>query len=153
MTVRANDMTGTMILGRYRIVRPLARGGMGIVFLARTEGAAGFARPVVIKRVVPDLAGDETAAQSFAREARILSNLQHPNIVNVIDFDEEDGAYVMVLEYVHGYNVGQWHRYMLDAGRKLPVDHAIYIVTQVLDALEYAHTFARADGTPMQIVH
>lgn len=146
-------MAGTLILGRYRVVRPLARGGMGIVFLARTEGAAGFARPVVIKRVVPDLAGDEAAAKSFAREARILSNLQHPNIVNVIDFDEEDGAYVMVLEYVHGYNVGQWHRYMLETGRRMPVDHAIYIVTQVLDALEYAHTFTRADGTPMQIVH
>lgn len=146
-------MTGTLVLGRYRVVSPLARGGMGIVFLARTEGAAGFARPVVIKRVVPDLAGDEAAAQSFAREARILSNLQHPNIVNVIDFDEEEGAYVMVLEYVHGYNLGQWHRYMLDMGRQMPVDHAIYIVTQVLDALDYAHTFTRADGTAMQIIH
>jgi eukaryotic-like serine/threonine-protein kinase len=146
-------MTGTLVLGRYRVVSPLARGGMGIVFLARTEGAAGFSRPVVIKRVVPDLAGDEAAAQSFAREARILSNLQHPNIVNVIDFDEEDGAYVMVLEYVHGYNLGQWHRYMLDTGRRMPVDHAIYIMTQVLEALDYAHTFTKSDGTSMEIVH
>src|SRR5262245_24696603 len=153
MPARATDMTGTLVLGRYRVVSPLARGGMGIVFLARTEGAAGFSRPVVIKRVVPDLAGDEAAAQSFAREARILSNLQHPNIVNVIDFDEEDGAYVMVLEYVHGYNVGQWQRYLLDTGRKMPIDYAIYITTRVLDALHYAHTFTRADGTPMQIVH
>jgi serine/threonine-protein kinase len=142
-----------MVLGRYRVVSPLARGGMGIVFLARTEGAAGFSRPVVIKRVVPDLAGDEAAAQSFAREARILSNLQHPNIVNVIDFDEEDGAYVMVLEYVHGYNLGQWHRYILDTGRRMPVDHAIHIMTQVLEALDYAHTFTKADGTSMEIIH
>lgn len=153
MNARATDMTGTLVLGRYRVVSPLARGGMGIVFLARTEGAAGFSRPVVIKRVVPDLAGDEAAAQSFAREARILSNLQHPNIVNVIDFDEEDGAYVMVLEYVHGYNLGQWHRYMLDCGRRMPIDHAIYIVTQVLEALDYAHTFTKPDGASMEIVH
>jgi serine/threonine-protein kinase len=146
-------MTGTLVLGRYRVVSPLARGGMGIVFLARTEGAAGFSRPVVIKRVVPDLAGDEAAAQSFAREARILSNLQHPNIVNVIDFDEEDGAYVMVLEYVHGYNLGQWHRYMLDTGRRMPIDHALHIMTQVLEALDYAHTFTKSDGTSMEIVH
>ncbi len=146
-------MSGTLVLGRYRIVEQLARGGMGVVYLARTEGAQGFTRPVIVKRIIPDLAEDEAAARSFVREARILANLQHPGIVNVIDFDEEDGAYVMVLEYVHGYNLGQWHRYVVDTRKQLPVDYAIYILTRVLDALHYAHTFVRSDGTPMQIVH
>ncbi len=82
-----------------------------------------------------------------------MANLQHPGIVNVIDFDEEDGAYVMVLEYVHGYNLGQWHKYVVDTRQQMPVDHAIYVMTRVLDALHYAHTFVKADGTPMQIVH
>jgi serine/threonine protein kinase len=153
MAATRDEMLGTLILGRYRVVRPLARGGMGVVYLARTEGAAGFTRPVVVKRIIPDLAGDETTAQAFVREARILANLQYPGIVNVIDFDEDDGAYVMVLEYVHGYNVGQWHRYVIDTRKQMPVDYAIYIVTHVLDALHYAHTFARPDGTAMQIVH
>jgi eukaryotic-like serine/threonine-protein kinase len=153
MAATRDEMSGTLILGRYRVVQPLARGGMGVVYLARTEGAAGFTRPVVVKRIIPDLAGDETTAQAFVREARILANLQHPGIVNVIDFDEDDGAYVMVLEYVHGYNVGQWHRYVLDVRKQMPVDHAIYIVTHVLEALHYAHTYTRPDGTAMQIVH
>ncbi|HVU03216.1 MAG TPA: protein kinase [Polyangiaceae bacterium] len=148
-----DDLSGTQILGRYRVVKPLARGGMGVVYLARTEGAAGFTRPVVVKRIIPDLAGDETTANAFVREARILANLQHPGIVNVIDFDEEDGAYVMVLEYVHGYNLGQWHKYVVDTRKRFPIDYAIYCVTHVLDALHYAHTFTRNDGTPMQIVH
>jgi serine/threonine-protein kinase len=153
MSENRDEVRGTLVLGRYRIVQALARGGMGVVYLARTEGAAGFSRPVVVKRIIPDLAGDEATGQSFVREARILANLQHPGIVNVIDFDEEDGAYVMVLEYVDGYNIGQWHRYVLDARGQMPVDHALYIVTRVLDALHYAHTFVRADGTAMQIVH
>jgi serine/threonine protein kinase len=124
MNATKQDLSGTIVLGRYRIVQLLARGGMGVVYLARTEGAKGFTRPVIIKRIIPDLAQDEAAAQAFVREARILANLQHPGIVNVIDFDEEDGAYVMVLEYVHGYNIGQWHRYVVDTRGKMPIDHA-----------------------------
>jgi eukaryotic-like serine/threonine-protein kinase len=153
MAAKRQEMSGTLVLGRYRIVEQLARGGMGVVYLARTEGAQGFTRPVIIKRIIPDLAQDDATAKSFVREARILANLQHPGIVNVIDFDEEDGAYVMVLEYVHGYNLGQWHKYVVDTRKELPIDYAIYIMTRVLDALHYAHTFVRSDGTPMQIVH
>jgi len=154
MTAVHEEVSGTLVLGRYRIIQQLARGGMGVVYLARTEGAQGFTRPVVVKRIIPDLAADEATARSFVREARILANLQHPGIVNVIDFDQDrDGAYVMVLEYVHGYNLGQWHKYVVDTRKQLPVDHAIYIMTRVLDALQYAHAFIRADGTPMQIVH
>jgi len=82
-----------------------------------TEGAQGFTRPVIVKRILADLASDEATARAFVREARILANLQHPGIVNVIDFNEEDGAYVMVLEYVHGYNLAQWHKYVVETAR------------------------------------
>lgn len=153
MSSLKEPFSSTLVLGRYRIVRPLARGGMGIVYLARTEGAAGFARPVVIKSVLPDLMGNADAAQAFVREARILSHLQHPGIVNVLDFDEENGVYVMVLEYVHGYTLGQWQRYLQETDRVMPVEYAVYIMIRVLEALHYAHTFARPDGLTMQIVH
>ena len=66
-----DPLLGTSVLGRYRVVRKLARGGMGAVYLARTEGAEGFARPVVIKRVLPALMGDREVAQMFVREARL----------------------------------------------------------------------------------
>jgi serine/threonine-protein kinase len=59
----------------------------------------------------------------------------------------------MVLEYVHGYTLAQWHKYVVETRGKMPVDYAIYIMTRVLDALQYAHTLVRADGTPMPIVH
>src|SRR6185369_5603292 len=103
-----DELIGKLVLGRYRVIQQLARGGMGVVYLGRLEGAAGFARPVVIKRIHPDLGWDDTVSKLFVREARILSNLQHPSIVSVVDFGQEDDDYMMILEYVHGYNVAQW---------------------------------------------
>lgn len=151
--MEAVAMDGKVILGRYRIVRPLARGGMGMVYLGRLEGAAGFAKPAVIKTVVPALSSDKHTAELFAREARIASNLQHPNIVQVLDFGQSEGAYVMVLEYVHGYHLGQWLRFLLKNKDQMPVSHAVHVVLKVLDALDYAHSLTRPDGTPLGIVH
>jgi serine/threonine-protein kinase len=146
-------MAGQLILGRYRVVRRLARGGMGVVYLARAEGAAGFVKPVVVKRIIPDLTEDEKMAQMFIREARILSNLHHPGIVGVIDFGEEGDAYIMVLEYVHGYHLGRWNRYMRETQGYFPAPLAIQITIEVLGALHYAHTRKRPDGKPLGIVH
>ena len=144
---------GNLVLGRYRIVRELARGGMGMVYLGRIEGAAGFAKPVVIKRVLSHI--DETAGSraQFAREARLLSELQHPNIVGVIDFGQEDGSYLMVLEYVHGFHVGQWLKFARSTRGDLEWDYAVFVVSRVLDALHYAHTRKAADGSIRPIVH
>jgi serine/threonine-protein kinase len=145
-------MSGRVVLGRYRVVAPLARGGMGIIYLGRLEGAAGFSKPVVIKTVIPD-ARDTRAAQLFAREARIVSNLQHPAIVGVLDFGEVEGEYIMVLEYVHGFHLGNWWRYVQEVRSSMRVAHAVEVLLPVLDALDFAHCLKRADGTPLDIVH
>ncbi|HEV8247626.1 MAG TPA: protein kinase [Polyangiaceae bacterium] len=150
---QADPMLGRVVLGRYRIVRPLARGGMGVIYLGRVEGAAGFSKPVVVKTVIPHLNEDSKMAGMFVREARILSNLQHTGIVGVVDFGQVGEAYLMVLEYVHGYHLGQWGRYLGSQGRHIEVDHAIYIAAHVLDALHYAHRQNRPDGENLGIVH
>ncbi len=148
----ASALAGRVVLDRYRVVRPLARGGMGVVYLGRVEGSSGFAKPVVIKCVLA--LGDEGEnARMFAREARIVSNLQHPGIVAVIDFGIVDGTPVMVLEYVHGYHFGQWTRFATETRGALPVSYAMHVVLEVLDALAYAHSVARPDGTALGIVH
>ncbi len=111
MSEPVDPIVGTTVLGRYRIVARLAAGGMGVVYLARAEGAAGFAKPVVVKRVLPNVGDHEQMARLFVREAKILANLQHPGIVGVTDFGEEAGAYLMVLDYVRAYNLGLWLGY------------------------------------------
>ena len=148
-----DEMIGETVLGRYRIVARVAKGGMGVVYLARAEGAAGFAKPVVVKRVLPDQSDNEQMARLFVREAHILANLQHPNIVSVIDFGEEDGAYIMVLDYVRAYHLGLWWEHRQATGESAPIDGTIHIIVKVLEALEYAHTLKLPDGTPLDIVH
>ena len=147
-----DPLIGRMLLGRYRVVGRLAQGGMGVVYLARLEGAAGFTKPVVLKRILPDLEQKEMMGM-FVREARILGKLRHPNIASILDFSEEDGANVMVLEYVHGYDVGHWRRYVRSARGSFDLEIALYIVVSVLEALAHAHHLVQPDGSITQIVH
>ncbi|MBX7195356.1 MAG: protein kinase [Sandaracinaceae bacterium] len=155
---RDNDLVGRVVLGRYRIVRPLARGGMGMIYLARSEGAADFVKPVVVKRMLSDQA-DASAVKMFKREARIMSMLRHPGIVSVTDFGREDGSYLLVMDYVHGFHLGRWASFVQQARQEdgqpgqLPWQMAVHLCIQVLDALEYAHTLKASDGSPLHIVH
>jgi len=147
-------MIGKLVLGRYRILRHLADGGMGAIYLARSEGAGGFVRPVVIKSVLPSHVGDKRMLELFKREARIMSNLRHPGIVSVIDFAQEDHMHFMVLDYVHGFHLGRWNTYIQHVKKQsFPTELAIHIVLSVLRALHYAHTLLAPDGEPINIVH
>ena len=148
-----DPMIGRVVLGRYRIVRPLAKGGMGVVYLARTEGASGFSKPFVVKRMATDMLVDPSMLRMFVREARLMSRLRHPGLVGVVDFGEQDGSYLMVLEYVHGFHLGQWFRYLRSRKTRFPVDRIVHVLAKVLDGLEYAHTLTDADGSPLNIVH
>lgn len=144
---------GDLVMGRYRIMGALAEGGMGMVYLARVEGAEGFARPAVIKQILPTLSSDDEMVRMFVREARILSSLHHPNIVDVLDFASEGGTFLMALEYVHGYGVNQWAKYLRTIETTMPTWIAVWIVVQVLDALHYAHTRTDPQGNSLGIVH
>src|SRR5262245_64995842 len=122
-----DHLIGNVLLGRYRVVRELAKGGMGVVYLARAEGAVGFVKPVVIKLLLPEHAQDERFVGMFVREAKILSQLRHPSLVDVIEFGEQDGAYVLVLEYVRGYHLGQWLRFLAMKKREPPPEVLIQV--------------------------
>jgi eukaryotic-like serine/threonine-protein kinase len=148
-----NHLIGTVLLGRFRVVRELAKGGMGVVYLARSEGAGGFVKPYVIKLVLPEHADNKRFIDMFTREARILANLRHPGIVSVIEFDQHDDAYVMVLEYVRGYHLGQWAKFVRLKKRTIPIPILLQLMIEVLEALHYAHSMVHPDGTPMHIVH
>jgi serine/threonine-protein kinase len=108
---------------------------------------------VVVKLILPEHASDRRFVGLFAREAQILAQLRHPSIVGVVEFGEQDGAYVMVLEYVRGYHLGQWARYLKLKGRAMPPDVALQLTIDVLEALHHAHSMMYPDGTSMHIVH
>lgn len=148
-----DEFVGQLVLGRYRVVGVLAKGGMGVIYLARSEGAAGFTRPVVVKRILSGMDDDHTVVNMFKREARIMSNLRHPGVVSVIDFGRERDSYFMVLDYIHGVHLGRWLRFTNGAYGPFPLNLALHIIVQVLDALHYAHTLKAPDGNELQVVH
>lgn len=152
-TLERDEMVGSVLLGRYRVLRHLADGGMGSIYLARNEGAAGFVRPVVIKWILPQHSGDEKMTQLFMREARIMATLRHPGIVSVQDFALDDGMYIMVMEYVHGFHLGRWSHYMTEVRGGFPAELVVHIMLAVLRALDYAHKLTGDDKKPLGIVH
>ena len=75
----------SLVLDRYEVVRRLAVGGMGEVFLAVQRGAGDVARSVILKAMLPDLAQDPASVQAFLDEARVIATLNHPNVVSLYE--------------------------------------------------------------------
>ena len=137
--------SGRAPFGRYVLERRLAAGGMGEVWRAVAIGERGFAKPVVLKRVLPAHTGRQELAELFVAEAKIMTHLAHPNVVEVLDFGRGDeGDYFLVLELVHGLDLGRLQRWYRLRGEPFPLGLALYMTTQVLRGLQYAHT--RAEG-------
>ena len=125
---------------------------MGEVFLAVAVGADGFEKPVVIKRLLPKFAGRADIVSLLAAEAKLMTRLNHPNIVQVIDFGRGDkDDYFVVMELVSGTNLGNFCQAYTAKGERVPVPIALYITNQVLRGLAYAHANASADGK--RLVH
>jgi eukaryotic-like serine/threonine-protein kinase len=140
-------------LGRYELVARIATGGMGEIFLARLEGAAGFEKLYVIKRVLPHLAGDTRFRTMLIDEARIASKLSHPNVCQVYELGETDGELYIVMEYLEGVTLLPLLRHASQQGRPLELGMVACIVQQITDALHYAHELRDRDGTILNIVH
>src|ERR1700760_215905 len=92
-------------LGRYELLRPIARGGMAEVFLARRR-AAGVEKWLVVKRMRPERGGDAPVLQLFVREAKLSMSLAHQNIVPVFDFGRIDDQVFIAMERVEGRDLG-----------------------------------------------
>jgi serine/threonine protein kinase len=135
--------------GRYRVDTLLARGGMGEVYLGSVTGANGFARRVVIKVLRGDLVGSEKFAMMFVDEACIAAQLSHPNIVQTLDFDVEDGEVFLVAEYVAGCDL----RALLAPQPEISYEHAVTIIAELAAGLASAHDACDATGAPLQLIH
>lgn len=146
-TVRAQNL-----FGKYRLVREIARGGMGFVFEAVYCPEGGFERRVAVKRIHPHLAATDRFVESFRDEARLSAKLAHPGIVQVLDFGRIDDSYFLVMEYVEGLTLGALMQ--RTKTEPLPPDLVGHVLREILGALVYAHEGARgADGRPLRVVH
>jgi serine/threonine protein kinase len=139
--------------GKYTLLRRLATGGMAEIFLARQGGVGGFEKDVVVKRLLPEHAAHPDFVSMFLDEARIAAHLTHPNIAQIFDLGQEGDDYYIAMEYVRGADLRRVCSQGIAEGNYLPLHLAIRVVTEVCDALAYAHSRTDKDGQPMGIVH
>ncbi|EXJ24226.1 Serine/threonine protein kinase PrkC, regulator of stationary phase [Alkalibacterium sp. AK22] len=122
---------GERISNRYKIIKEIGSGGMAKVYLATD---LILERQVAVKLMAYNFHNDEASIRRFKREALSTTELTHPNIVNVVDVGEDDTPYI-VMEYVEGYDLKDFIKHH----HPLPYRKTIGIMTQILDAVEYAH--------------
>jgi serine/threonine protein kinase len=123
-------MLGTTV-GKYRIIGTLGRGASGIVYKAVDES---LGREVALKALNRALAESEICKR-FQTEAAVLAGLNHPGIATIYDFFTSPTELLMVMELVRGETLEQ----LSDRVGPLPLDRAVYLIDQILSALEYAH--------------
>lgn len=146
--------TGTLLAGKYELIEQAGSGGMAVVWRARTVGAAGFSRPVAVKRVLPHLARDPEFIAMFVEEARVVSELQHPLVTQIHDFGvDEQGHYFLVMEWVEGVDLGQLAACFYEQHQRVPWPLAAAITIEVLGALGAAHARRGPDGELAPVFH
>ena len=123
---------GQKINDRYEIIKNIGEGGMANVYLAQDTI---LDRKVAVKVLRGDLANDDKFIRRFQREALAVSNLSHPNIVEVYDVGEEDGSHYIVMEYIEGKTLKQ----LLKKRESLTLTEVIDIMTQLTDGISHAH--------------
>ncbi|MCE9578572.1 MAG: protein kinase [Deltaproteobacteria bacterium] len=146
-------VAGSATLGRYTLLRRLAVGGMGEIFIARGRVAADADRLVVIKRLLRDPIDDGDPVARLRDEARILAYLAHPNIVQVHELGEDAGELFLAMELVAGQNLGRVLATLARHGRRLPLPIGGYAMIEAARGLAYAHQAVDASGAPLHVVH
>lgn len=145
--------------GRYQLFDRIGRGGMAEIFLARADtGIAGASRLLVVKEIHAALSGDPAFAAMFADEAKLCAGLRHANIVQIIDLGRAEGPsgaslLFMAMEYVEGLDLNQLLRRLSQKKVPLPLEFAVFVVHEVLSALDFAHRAKDSGGRPLGIVH
>src|SRR6185436_4489746 len=139
--------------GRYTLLERLAVGGMAEVFRAKISSSHGFEKILVIKRILPHLAADVTFVSMFIDEAKLTAQLTHPKVVQVLDFGDVGGQYFIALEYIDGADALALLRAAAQRRVRVPLPLVLFVVSEILDALDYAHTASDMEGRPMRLVH
>lgn len=127
--------------GRYEVGELLGRGGMAEVFNGRSLGSHGFEKRVAIKRILPELAGDQTFTSRLVVEAKLAVALQHANVVQVLDLVRDGHDVFLVMEFINGPTLRRLlhERYVTGAG-PLPPGLSAYVLHEAAAGLDYAHS-------------
>lgn len=144
---------GPVRLGRYSVVRRLGAGGMAEVFLARSRGAEGVDKFLVVKRILPEYAENPHFRAMFIDEARIALRLNHPNVVQVYGFESDGSTLLLIMEHVDGPDLALLNASARRLGERVPPPLVAFMVREVARGLHYAHERVDEQGRALEIVH
>jgi len=142
-----------LIFDKYEVIRRLAIGGMGEIFLARQSGVPGFERLVVLKSLLPDLAEQKDFVDMFLDEARVAATLNHPNIVSIYEVGLSGGTYFIAMEYIEGENLARILQAVVEANERIPYGITAQIIHDAALGLLHAHQATDTRGNPIHVVH
>jgi len=142
------------VMGRLLLLKLLARGGMGDVYLAATTGLEGAERACVVKTVRRDHMHDGSFLARFLDEARVQAQLNHPGVAQVLEAaTDESGEPFTVVEYVEGRSLADVRQRALQVGVKVGWPEAVAVAIEMAQALAHVHERTGVDGLPLGIVH
>lgn len=144
---------GDRIGDRYELLAMAGEGGMAKVWRAVARGAAGFSRVVAIKEIKPEFGSIQSYVDMFVEEARVGSDLAHPNIVQVYDFLNYDDTFFLVMEWVEGVDLGDFVSSFKRRDQAVPWSVVAAVGVHALRGLGAAHGRRRPDGVEAPVIH
>ncbi len=143
-------------IGRYELIERIATGGMAEIYLA--QEVSGLDRLVVIKRILPHLAEHDSFVEMFLQEARFVSRLSHPNVVQIYELGETasssgKGTPFIAMEYVPGVSLRELMRTAALSEAPIPIGVALGLITQACAGAHAAHELTGPEGQPLGLVH
>jgi serine/threonine protein kinase len=139
---------------RYTLLKRIARGGMGEVYLATAGGIEGAERPCVVKAIRREHEEDRSFLARFLDEARIQAQLQHPGVAQIVEAtNDATGKPYVVVEFIEGRNLGDVRSRAGQLGLRMGWPESIAVSIVMADALAHVHERTDANGKPLDIVH
>lgn len=135
---------------RYETLAKLGAGGMATVYAGRPRDGLGATPIVAIKRAHEQVRGDPALVRALTREARLVARIRHPNVVGVLDVEEDDGDVVLVLDYVEGPTLRELSRKL---GERAAPREAVRILLDAAAGLDAAHRTTDEHGRALAVVH
>jgi eukaryotic-like serine/threonine-protein kinase len=138
---------------RYRVISEVAHGGMAAVYAVQRSSIGGFEKLLAMKVMLPHLATNAHFVDMFLDEARIASQIQHPNVVQVLDVGQHERMPFILMEFLRGQSLSRLLHRVRESQASVPIQVWLAILAQAAEGLHAAHETFGADGLALGIVH
>ncbi len=139
--------------GKHFLTDRIAIGGMAEIYKAKTFGVDGFEKVLAIKKILAHYSADKEFITMLTDEAKLVVNLSHANIVQVYDLGRVGDDYFISMEYIDGINLRDLIERSRELDEAVPIDVAVYVLSEVCRGLDYAHNRKDVEGKPLKIIH